>query len=186
MGLIILTVTNDESCETSDSLDHLKRGYWLKKTKTTQQFHSANDNISLTVYVKSWLFEEFWYFLIHLHSTSILCLVNQLRSVLGTADCPTRAQLWATIGQGDRLPSDHIVKTPAPSLFFLSLDALYSFDFLSSNAPLHVPPRGCLPSRPLLLGLTSCGDPQAPFSALQKNFSSLQQHKVLPVLQISE
>ena len=40
-----------------------------------------------------------------------------LNSPFFTPRC--KIQLWATTGQGDRPPSDQIVKTPVPSLFFL-------------------------------------------------------------------
>ena len=50
-----------------------------------------------------------------------------------------RIQVWATIGQGDRPPADQVVKTPEHSMFSLSLNALYSFNFGSSRAPLHLP-----------------------------------------------
>ena len=71
-----------------------------------------------------------------------------------------RIQVWATIGQGDR--------PPAP----LSLNTHYFFNFGSSRAPLHLPPRGCLPSRSLLLGPTSCGELQAALAAGPKDCSS--------------
>ena len=63
----------------------------------------------------------------------------------------------------------------------LSLKALSFFSFGSSRAPLHLPPWGCLPSRSLFLGPTSCGDLQAALAEGQNNFSSLQQHKSLPI-----
>ena len=40
------------------------------------------------------------------------------------------------------------------------------------RAPLHLPPRGCLPSRSLLLGPTSCGELQAALAAGPKDCSS--------------
>ena len=43
VSLITLILTTTESCETSDSLDHLKFVYRLKKTETMQQFYSANN-----------------------------------------------------------------------------------------------------------------------------------------------
>ena len=58
----------------------------------------------------------------------------------------------------DPPPADQIVKTPAPSLFALSLDALYSFNFWSSRARLCLLPTGLPALKIYSSGPNSCGD----------------------------
>ena len=66
----------------------------------------------------------------------------------------------------------------------LLLYTLYSFDFLSSRAPLHLPPQSCLSSRSLFLGLTAAESCKLHLQQAQRT-SPHCRHKVLPVFQIS-
>ena len=78
-----------------------------------------------------------------------------------------RIQVWAAVGQGDRLSSDS--QNPrAYIVLSLSLDPsllLQLWNFKGSSPP---PSQGCLPSRSLFLGPTSWGELQVHWQQAQR------------------